>query len=412
MAAELLEACAALGDGTADEAVRALLRLEYDARVEESGAPQTGRDTLIGVWCAALAALSTGDEAEQLRALAAACSPRVGARIGVRRFVDPVDGATMLLVPGGSLEIGLSAAEAEDILERYGQALTADMRRREANRFALAQPAHTVRLSPYYVERTEVSNARFARFIEAGGYADAALWPGDAGKWRTDEKPRAPAFWGVEHFSGPQLPVTGVSWFEASAYARWAHKALPTEAQWELAARGADGRHFPWGRQWRPGRSATAEHWAKTHQPAEHPDPEVFPGIYPWMVWRNQFYTWTPSAGPEYLVAVDSMPDGASPYGALHMAGNAIEWCRDWVDIHWYRDQAGKSPAPLDPIGPPAMFVRGGKKHWPVQKAARGGDSTMFRAHCRAYVRYQFTPNQRSFTYGFRCVLPAGPRDP
>jgi gamma-glutamyl hercynylcysteine S-oxide synthase len=131
------------------------------------------------------------------------------------------------------------------------------------------RPRHTVRLRAFLVDRCEVTRAEYRRFLEATGRPAPRSWSNDAGP--------------------DTLPATGVTWADASAYAAWAGKRLPTEQEWEAAARGPDGRRYPWGGAWRAdGANAAGSRGA--------------------------------------LAPVGSYPAGASPYGALDMVGNAWEW--------------------------------------------------------------------------------------
>jgi formylglycine-generating enzyme required for sulfatase activity len=164
----------------------------------------------------------------------------------------------MVHVPGGWCRIGSDDPDAED-----------DVR-----------PSRSVFVGSFYLDRTEVTNAEFQRF------RPEHVFP--AGE--------------------EDLPVSNVRYEEAAAYAQWAGKRLPTELEWEKAARGTDGRRYPWGDQWDPGRVAPR---SRTVAPALVPERKK-PG--------------TCVSRPSRLVRVGSRPAGASPYGCLDMAGNAWEW--------------------------------------------------------------------------------------
>jgi formylglycine-generating enzyme required for sulfatase activity len=213
-------------------------------------------------------------------------------------------------------------------------------------------PQHEVYLPDFYIDRTPVTNAQYRRFVEAGGYAQADYWTEavDAGRWKDgayidyDKKPRSqPALWENSRWNGDQQPVVGVSWYEALAYARWAGKRLPGEAEWEKAA-GWDPdagrkRRYPWGDQWREGRANTKE------------------------------------AGHEVTTPVENHPEGASPCGALDMAGNVWEWCRTAYKDYPYDPDDGREE--LGGGGAVGRVLRGGS--WYTDKARarcafRGGD--------------------------------------
>jgi iron(II)-dependent oxidoreductase len=167
------------------------------------------------------------------------------------------------------------------------------------------KPQHRLYLPAYYIDRTPVTNAQFGQFIEAGGYREPGYWAEaiDAGRWKDGKytdyagKPRSlPNYWEDPGWNDARQPVVGVSWYEALAYARWAGKRLPTEAEWEKAA-GWDlatevVRRYPWGDRFEPGRCNSKEVKLERTTPV---------GQY--------------------------SPQGDSPYGCADMAGNVWEWC-------------------------------------------------------------------------------------
>ncbi|MEI8307482.1 MAG: formylglycine-generating enzyme family protein [Chloroflexales bacterium] len=159
------------------------------------------------------------------------------------------------------------------------------------------QPQHTLTLPAYWIGKTEVTNAQFRPFVEGDGYTNRAYWTEAGWAWQQAEKITQPAYWNDVTWNGSDYPVVGVSWFEAVAYCRWLSQKigidirLPSEAEWEKAARGSDGRIYPWGNTWDAKRANSNESGLKKTTP------------------------------------VGSYPTGASPYGALDMAGNVWEWC-------------------------------------------------------------------------------------
>jgi formylglycine-generating enzyme required for sulfatase activity len=160
------------------------------------------------------------------------------------------------------------------------------------------KPQHTLNLPTYWIGKTEVTNAQFRPFVEGDGYTNQAYWTEAGWEWRQANTITRPAKWDRRSIrSSDNYPVVGVSWYEAVAYSRWlsAHTGrefrLPTEAEWEKAARGVDGWIWPWGNTWAASRVNSDE------------------------------------VGPLDTMPVGTYPEGASPYSALDMAGNVSEWC-------------------------------------------------------------------------------------
>jgi sulfatase modifying factor 1 len=230
---------------------------------------------------------------------------------GAQTLCNAKDGAVLTVVPAGWFIMG-SREGAGD-----------------------AGPARHVWLDGYLIYTGEVTAGQYRQFCAE---TRRRMPRAPAGGWRDD--------W----------PMVNVAWHDADAYARWAGGALPTEAQWEKAARGTDGRAFPWGDQWEETRCR-----ARENEPAP-------PG---------------------------ACPPGASPYGAQDMAGNVWEWCRDWYDPAYY----ASAPA-CNPAGP--LKRQAGYGH-----ALRGGSFLFrqvddYRCWHRNYASERFFSTQ----VGFRCVLP------
>lgn len=219
--------------------------------------------------------------------------------------------------------------------------------------FPSEQPAHEVRLtSGYWIDRTEVTNAAFAAFVDAGGYETEALWSADGWTWvsRRDTRGLPKRCAG----DAPDVPRRCITWFEAEAYARWRGGSLPTEAQWEYAARGPEARVYPWGDAW---------------------DPTVANVV-----------------DSESAVAVGGYPGGASWVGALDMSGNAMEWVADWLATDYY----ASSPAD-DPTGPASGSIKVEKGGW------WGSNEFVARS---AYRHFEDPPTYSDAHIGFRIVSP------
>jgi formylglycine-generating enzyme required for sulfatase activity len=159
-------------------------------------------------------------------------------------------------------------------------------------------PVQIARLEEgFFINRYPVTNAEYRRFVEAGGYGKREYWSDEGWQRKQREKWTEPRYWDHTKWNQPDQPVVGVSWYEAEAYARWAGGRLPTEVEWEKAARGVDGRQYPWGDGFDPSKCNTRESGIGKTTPVG-----------------------------EYSAK------GDSPYGAADMAGNVWEWCADWYD--------------------------------------------------------------------------------
>jgi sulfatase modifying factor 1 len=197
-----------------------------------------------------------------------------------------------------------------------------------------ARPAHHIYLDAYAIDRTEVTRADFAKYVQSLKDSSA--------KWEV-----------TDLLSSPNEPVTGVLWTDAAAYCRWAGKRLPTEAEWEKAARGTETFLYPWGDVWDPTLCNSAE------------------------------------SGHGKVLPVGRYPRGASPYGALDMAGNAAEWVADYFDSLYYEI----SPS-VNPSGPSQILDHG----------LRGGSFASSPEQTSTFFRdssHSVKPNPRT---GFRCA--------
>jgi formylglycine-generating enzyme len=242
------------------------------------------------------------------------------------------------------------------------------------------RPVHRVTLRQFYLDATEVTNAEFARFAEATGYRTDAERKGSSWVFKKGETDWAAvdrADW--RHPLGPDStvtdrmnhPVVNVSWNDALAYAKWAAKRLPTEAEWEYAARGGRvGEVFPWGNQLKPEGKVRANFWQGT-----------WPGDNKL---EDGYYYTSPVASFQ--------PNG---FGLYDLIGNVWEWTADWYSETYYRRSPSK-----DPPGPKSGEMR----------VARGGSWFCSEGYCGAY-RVGFrgkSPEDASFNnVGFRCARDA-----
>ncbi len=211
------------------------------------------------------------------------------------------------------------------------------------------RPAHTVYLPAFYMDRYEVTNAQYYEFLE---YVTKT---GDHSKCHKDESPgkdHTPREWKDSYYNNPEFPVSRIDWFDAYAYAAWAGKRLPTEAEWEKTARGPNGNWWPWGNDWNPARCNVGG----------EPKP------------------------------VGSYESGKSPYECYDMAGSVAEWVADWYNPFYY--QTSPSGSPKGPEKDLRRVVRGG---------SRFGRGFLLRSTSRKSEQ----PSVHNQAVGFRCA-----RDP
>lgn len=217
------------------------------------------------------------------------------------RIMDNKDHAEMILIPGGRFEYGMSQQAIKALLK--GNKLG------WAEIYAFELPRQQKEVPAFYIDRYEVTNAQYAQFMKETGH-------------------RAPKYWSRQLLNGPRQPVVGVGWADAEAYAQWAGERLPTEEEWEKAARGTDGRPWPWGNT---------------------PDNAAYNG-------RAQ--------GRGAPVDVGSFPAGDSPYGVSDMAGNVWEMTSGNYDGHSKTMRGGSF---LNPLGDVRVTVR-----WSAEDEDRG----------------------------------------
>ena len=205
--------------------------------------------------------------------------------------VLPAWAPPLIRIPAGPFLQGSSAAQVAEAI-RQGA---------DEHWLKNEQPQQTLTLPDYWIGATPVTNAQFRPFVAGDGYTNQAYWTPHGWAWRQARKRVQPSYWENATWNGTDYPVVGVTWYEAAAYCQWLSVQtgeairLPTEAEWEKAARGSAGRVYPWGDMWEAGRCNSAEAGLKRTAPVGH------------------------------------YPQGASPYGVLDMAGNVWEWCSSSV---------------------------------------------------------------------------------
>jgi formylglycine-generating enzyme required for sulfatase activity len=240
--------------------------------------------------------------------------------IGPPTIINPKDGAEMILIPAGEFIMG--SDKSKDGMAQDNE-----------------QPQRKVYLDGYYIYKYEVTVSQYRKFYQ---------------ETKRQMMPLAPSWgWQDNH------PVVNVTWDDAKAYCDWAGVQLPTEAQWEKAARGTDGRIYPWGNEW---------------------DNSKYNNI---------------NTGPGQTAPVGSYPQGASPYGVMDLAGNVWEWCADWYDGNYYASAPDRNPQ-----GPASGALR----------LVRGGSWNVDHYYARAAARIGNDPYVRLNDRGFRCSSPRFPR--
>jgi formylglycine-generating enzyme required for sulfatase activity len=243
------------------------------------------------------------------------------------------DGADMVYVPAGEFLMGNDTAGGDE------------------------SPGHLVYLDAFWIYKHEVTNEEFAIFLnEMGNQTEGKVNWFDAedveARIHKNEQLWEPDMYYKDH------PVTEVSWYGASAYCEWAGGRLPTEAEWEKAARGDDGRTYPWGNE-------------------------------SYACYLAQYY-----GCPLDTVPVGSFQGGASPYGALDMGGNVWEWVADWYDENYYDISVYENP-----LGPNDGIYR----------VLRGGSFANFGGYMRTSHRYKGDPSSTEHINGFRCLISTEP---
>ncbi len=247
------------------------------------------------------------------------------------------DGVKMNLIPAGPFLMGSTDSEVDQAISLCRQSRDNDSCAR--SEFASEMPQHSVTLSDYYIDVTEITNAQYQACVNTG----ACNPPGSSN-----------SYYGRSQYAA--YPVVGVTWFDARDYCIWVGERLPTEAEWEKAARGDDGRLFPWGNTFNSNRANTQDR------------------------------------GTQSLLPVGQYANGASPYGILDMAGSVWEYVEDWFDPNYYAN----SPT-QDPHGPSSSPSG--------ERVLRSGSYANYQHYARIANRGSVPPGTSTEFRGFRCVV-------
>jgi formylglycine-generating enzyme required for sulfatase activity len=213
------------------------------------------------------------------------------------------------------------------------------------------KPQHELHLPTYWIGKTPVTNAQFRPFVESDGYKNRDYWTDDGWQWRTEKNRVQPRYWDNQKWNGADYPVAGITWYEAMAYTAWLSARtgddyrLPSEAEWEKAARGTDGRIYPWGNTWDAERCNCAKSY-----------------------WNSIGREMLGLTGAGQTSPVGKFVNGASPYGALDMAGNMWEWtCSTYRDYPYDPDDGREDVN--DPAG--KIFTLRGGSWWHDRTSVR-----------------------------------------
>ena len=266
-------------------------------------------------------------------------------------WTRPADEMALVYVPAGEFQMGSTDVQVDEAFARCKQFNELCLRRW----FEHEQPVHTVVLDGFWIDRTEVTNGQYQRCVQAGECDP----PGEDSSWIRD------SYYGNSAYDN--YPVIYVTWHQAADYCSWADGRLPTEAEWEYAARGPESLECPWGDEF----DGTCLNYcdANCRDPgADH----------------------TADDGYEDTAPAGSYPDGASWCGALDMAGNVLEWVADWYGEY-------PSERQENPTGPASGLGRVG----------RGGSWFDAPVFVRGAFRYYLDSFDSGFDHGFRCAKDA-----
>ncbi|MBL6991953.1 MAG: SUMF1/EgtB/PvdO family nonheme iron enzyme [Bacteriovoracaceae bacterium] len=246
------------------------------------------------------------------------------------KYISKIDAMELIYIPAGNFKMGSNSGNPDE------------------------KPQHQVHLNAYFIDKFEVSNLQFEKFVKATKY-----------------KPRGPWRRGYKDSSMQNNPVVFVTWHDAINYSKWAKRDLPTEAQWEYAARGKSNYKYPWG-----------DEWNEKNLPLEK------------------------------LVPHNTFKESKSPFGAHLLAGNVWEWVSDWYDRHYYQGIVGKKiidpKGPVDGAPPEKRFIEtntaaGNERS--TLKVIKGGSSfgALAKENARSSKRMWGNPKYWFHDTGFRC---------
>ncbi|MCI0530238.1 MAG: formylglycine-generating enzyme family protein, partial [Nitrospira sp.] len=275
-------------------------------------------------------------------------------------YIHQKDQSIMVYVPAGHFLRGSLETRTKALEGQFG------------DHFSVETPQQSIYLSSYYIDKFEVTNRQYAQFLKVltkeGRHSSRFH--------ELAQKDHTPTYWQDHRLNGANYPVTGVDWYDAYVYCHWVGKRLPTEAQWEKAARGPDGREFPWGNVW------VAEYSNNAESTFGRP-------ILDKKQWLHLLGHLNLAALKVLTKPVGSFPQGVSPYGAQDMAGNVWEWCQDSYHKDYYQKSPSREPSNVSPS---------------EYKVLRGGCWSSDRVRVRTTYRNYDLVTDRHLEIGFRCV--------
>ena len=243
----------------------------------------------------------------------------------------------LVLIEAGGFDMGINSIEEKNILEEYPY---------HKNEINSEFPKQQIKLDSFYISKYEISNSEYRTFLDSTGYSE-------------------PLYWNDERFNNPNQPVVGISWYDAMAYCNWLSEItnkrfrLPTEAEWEKAAKGNIDRKYPWGN------SPISKEKAKYSSPYESPS----------LIW--------------------SFPNGVNQdTKTFNMAGNVSEWCFDNYSENFYKI--------IDSL---SLFTNPLNLEWGVNKVIRGGSFKDNPFYLRCTARNYYPPDTKKEFIGFRVVM-------
>jgi len=267
----------------------------------------------------------------------------------------------MVTIPAGPFLMGTPEGQVDELFALMEEKFK-DTKRAWVER---ETPQHEVTLPAYAIGRYPVTNAEFARFMEDGGYSTRGYWTQVGWQQKENDAWTQPRYWEDEKWNGDSQPVVGISWYEALAYCRWLSAKtgrtyrLPSEAEWEKAARGTDGRRYPWGETWDSQKCNNSE------------------------------------TGPGHTTPMGQYPEGDSPYHVSEMVGQVWQWCSTRYGGTGDKPKFG-SPYRNDDD---RENLEGDDT-----RILRGGSWYNSAGHCRCGYRFWNVPWGWNFDWGFRCV--------